>query len=57
MQLLLSQKRDLRRINLETFAYNLLLVDGYMSSAVAMDFDFLGNRFYWTDVAKEGIFR
>ncbi|XP_048255378.1 very low-density lipoprotein receptor-like [Haliotis rufescens] len=57
VQLLLSQKRDLRRINLETFAYNLLLGDGYISSAVAMDFDFLGNRFYWTDVVKEGIFR
>ncbi|XP_046353482.1 very low-density lipoprotein receptor-like isoform X2 [Haliotis rufescens] len=56
-ELLLASRKDLRKITLETFDYNLLLDDGHISAAIAMDFDFVGKKFYWTDVAKEAVFR
>ncbi|XP_046583534.1 low-density lipoprotein receptor-related protein 4-like isoform X2 [Haliotis rubra] len=56
-ELLLAARRDLRRINLETLVPSVLLGAPHVSSAVALDFDFLENKLYWTDVAKEAIFR
>ncbi|XP_067678701.1 low-density lipoprotein receptor-related protein 4-like [Haliotis asinina] len=55
-ELLLATRRDLRRIDLETLQMRLVLGDAFVSSAVALDFDFLENKMYWTDVGKEGIF-
>lgn len=51
--LLFANRHDIRRINLYSGNYQ-LLVDG-LKSAVAIDYDYEEEKFFWTDIALETI--
>lgn len=51
--LLFANRHDIRRINLYSGNYQ-LLVDG-LKSAVAIDYDYEEDKYFWTDIALETI--
>jgi hypothetical protein len=51
--LLFANRHDLRLVGLQTGNYQPLI--DKLHSAVALDYDFLGNKVYWSDVASERI--
>ncbi|XP_041357681.1 very low-density lipoprotein receptor-like [Gigantopelta aegis] len=56
-ELLLADRKDLRKINLETYHYTLLVSEEKVFGAVAMDFDYVDNMLFWTDVAVEQVLK
>ena len=56
-ELLLADRKDLRRYHLLTKSYTLLIDNNEVEGAIAMDFHFKGSYVYWTDVTKEQIKR
>ena len=56
-ELLLADRKDLRRYHLLTKSYTLLIDNNEVEGAIAMDFHFKGRYVYWTDVNKEQIKR
>ncbi|XP_076462276.1 low-density lipoprotein receptor-like [Babylonia areolata] len=56
-ELLLADRKDLRRYNLYTKKYTLLIDDKQVEGAVALDFHFKKNTVFWTDVTKEQIMK
>lgn len=53
--LLFANRRDLRKIDLETSEYT--LVASGLRSAVAIDYDFEKKLVVWSDVLEESIYR
>lgn len=51
--LLFANRHDIRRLNLYSGNYQ-LLVDG-LKSAVAIDYDYEEDKFFWTDIALKTI--
>jgi len=56
-ELLLADRKDLRRYHLLTKSYTLLIDNKEVEGAIAMDFHFERSYVYWTDVTKEQIMR
>ena len=56
-ELLLADRKDLRKIHLETYHYTLLVSEEKVFGAIAMDFDYDDNMLFWTDVAVEQILK
>ncbi|KAL8625703.1 hypothetical protein ACOMHN_043978 [Nucella lapillus] len=56
-ELLLVDRKDLRRYHLLTKKYSLLIDNQEVEGAMAMDFHLAGHYVYWTDVTKEEIKR
>ncbi|XP_025109713.1 low-density lipoprotein receptor-like isoform X3 [Pomacea canaliculata] len=58
-ELLLTDRKELRRYHLESNRYSLLLGDGNsnVSGATAIDYHFSANLIFWTDVSQEHIMR
>eukprot|EP00916_Digyalum_oweni_P010684 GHVL01017809.1.p1 GENE.GHVL01017809.1~~GHVL01017809.1.p1 ORF type:complete len:900 (-),score=79.94 GHVL01017809.1:617-3316(-) len=56
-ELLLADRKDLRRYHLLTKSYTLLIDNKEIEGAIAMDFHFQNKYVYWTDVTQEHIKR
>ncbi|KAL8606483.1 hypothetical protein ACOMHN_037714 [Nucella lapillus] len=56
-ELLLADRKDLRRYNLHTKEYTLLIEKKEVEGAVAMDFHSAKHFVFWTEVSKEQIMR
>ncbi|XP_041357308.1 very low-density lipoprotein receptor-like isoform X2 [Gigantopelta aegis] len=56
-ELLLADRKDLRKIHLETYHYTLLVSEEKVFGAIAMDFDYDDNMLFWTDVAVEQVLK
>lgn len=53
--LILSSHHEIRRYQLDTYRYSLLL-EQEVSSAVAIDFDIRNEMLFWTDVESEKVY-
>lgn len=53
--IIFSNRNQLRRYNLRTKEYNILVFN--LRNSVALDFDYNNSHIYWTDVADDKIYR
>lgn len=53
--IIFSNRNQLRRYNLKTGVYNILVFN--LRNSIALDFDYNNSHIYWTDVADDKIYR